>query len=316
MATVQRHQTLVLMGKESAYGSYQGTPTAKFACLMDYSFDYNQVKIPQKTQTLMPHLNESHLGRKSGTVRLSGVLVDEMEIFLQAALMDTETAYVFQTTDTNFSYSIVQAIPAASDDAGDGVVALGCRLQSLTIRKDGEYIGFEAVFRAKSIDDAVDLGAATYAVTLTGVTDTTYPEHTPFLWRSVTCDLLDAAAVLDITDLNFNITNRFLNDDASFQNSQTRQIDKICGCDAKLTYRVIYDTTADATAYDNIWGAYKEDIFSLINASKTWVFTTWGQYTPEYAKPDDTECLYETDVTKELRGDASYAALSIAVSST
>ena len=317
MATVSRHTTLVMIGRETGgYGVAMTTPEQKFACNMDYSFDYNQVKIPQHTQTLEPMLNESHLGRKSGTVRLSGVLVDEMEIFLEAALLDSDSPYTIQTksdiaeTANNYSFTIYQAYPASSSDAGDGVQAIGCRCQSLTIRKDGEYVGFEAVFKALSIDDMVDFSG----LTLTTITNTTYPSHTPFLWRAVTCDLVDSGAIADITDLNFNITNRFANDDVLFQNSQTSQIGTICGVDVKLTYRILYDTVKDATVYDNIWGAKKEDIFSIINASATWAFTTWGQYTPEYAKPDDTECLYESDVTKECRGDSTNAALSIAVS--
>jgi len=247
------------------------------------------------------------------TVTLTGILTESHEELLTALLGDAASPYVIGTADiaagaVGYSYTIAQCVPSATDDLGDGVVALGCRLESLNISKNGQYVGYTAVFRAKSIDDAVDLSSWT----LTGITNTSYPELVPFLFQNVTASILDTSAVTTLNTFAFDFTNEFADDDLAFQNSSTRNLDPKCGTTGVLTAEWIYDTTKDATVYDNLLSqTVQTDVISLISTAGTWAFTTEGQYT-DYTKPDKEKCLFVSNFTKSIMGDSSNTALSIA----
>jgi len=316
MATVEANKTLIVMGRETEYGTAFTTPTVKLPDMMEYSFGVAGIEVPQKTQTLEPKIKTSQAGRKSPTVTLSGILTENHQELLVAFFGDTAGAYVWQTSDVaadaaGHSYTIVQAIPLASGDLGDGVVATGCRLETLEISKNGEYVGYTATFRAKTIDDMVDLSS----YTLTGISNTTYPEITPYLWQDVTCSLLDTAAVTNLNTFGLTLTNTFMDDDPAFQNSQTKVRDYICSSGGQLTAEWVYDTVKDATVYDNLYSQTTQtDIITLVGdgAISDWAITTEGQY-QEYTKPDKDKCLYMGSFTKQLLGDSSNTALSIAV---
>jgi hypothetical protein len=315
MSALEANKTIIVIGRETTYGTAFTTPTVKIPDMMEYTFGVAGIDVPQKTQTLEPKIKTSQEGRKSPTVTLSGILTDEHEEFLVAFFGDTASPYVWGTSDVaadaaGHSYTICQAIPAASDDLGDGVQATGCRLESFEINRNGDYIGYTATFRAKTIDDMVDF--STY--TLTGITDTSYPELISFLWQNVTCSLLDTVALTSMNTFGLSLTNTFMDDDPAFQNSQTKGRDYICSSGGQLTAEWIYDTVSDATVYDNLFKQTTQtDVVSIINANKTWTFTTEGQY-QEYSKPDKESCLFTGSFTKQLLGDASNTALSIAVS--
>ena len=314
MATVSSNKTIVVLGRETTYGTVFTTPTVKLPDMMDYTFGKEIITVPQKTQTLEPKIKTSQSGRNMPTVTLTGVLTDSHEEFLVALLGDTATPYVIGAADiaanaAGYSYTIAQCVPAASDDLGDGVVALGCRLESLNISKNGQYVGYTAVFRATSIDDMVSLDGWT----LTGITNTTYPEYVPFLFQSVTASLLDTSAVTKLNTFSLDIVNEFGDDDIAFQNGSTRIIDPKCGTTGTLTAEWIYDTAKDATVYDNLVSQTTQtDVISLVNTGGTWAITTEGQYT-DYTKPDKEKCLFVSNFTKQLLGDSSNTALSIAV---
>lgn len=313
---VEANKSIIVMGRETTYGNAFTTPTVKIPDMMEYTFGDSQIAIPQRTQTLEPKIKTSQAGRKSPTVTLSGVLTDAHEELLSAFFGQvTGTPYVWLAADVpasaaGHSYTIVQAIPATSADLGDGVVATGCRLETLEIGKNGDYIGYTATFRAKTVDDNVDL--STY--TLTGITDTSYPELVPFLFQSVTCSLLDTIAITKLNTFALSLTNVFMDDDPAFQNSQTKGRDYICDSSGQLTAEWLYGTEEDNQVYDNLFSqTTQNDVISIINANKTWAITTEGQY-QDYSKPDKEKCIYAGNFTKALLGDGSNTALSIAVS--
>ena len=315
MSNVEANKTIVVMGRETTYGEEFKTPTVKIPDLMEYTFGVAGIEVPQKTQTLEPKIKTSQAGRKSPTVTLTGILTDSHEELLVAFFGDTSSPYVWQSSDVaagsaGHSITIVLSVPSASDDLGDGVVATGCRLESLELSKNGDYIGYTATFRAKTVDDNVDL--STYI--LTGITNTTYPELVPFLWQDVTCSILDTQAETGINTFNLSLTNEFMDNDPTFQNNQLKQRDYICGSSGKLTAEWLYDTIKDAQVYDNLFSQTTQtDVISLVNANKTWAITTEGQY-QNYTKPDKEKCLYAGSYEKALMGDSSNTAISINVS--
>jgi hypothetical protein len=304
-----RHNTIVLVGKETAYGIAQTTPEHKFPDQMEWDYGVSQIEIPQKTQTLEPQSNESKQGRKAPTVTLRGVLTADHEWLLQAYFNKTASAYGWQTSDGGFSYTIMQAYPASSSDAGDGIKAVGCRMESLTINRNGEYVGYEATFRAKSITDNSDFST----LTLLTITDVTYPDQRPFLFQDITTVSLIDGAVTAFNTFSLTLNNEFADDDISFQNSQTRTIDTVCSTSGELSYTYIYTmaTSARMSAfYDDTLGA---DNFSITDGTNTWAITTYGQYSA-FSRPDEDKCIYTGDVTKMLMGDATYKAITITVS--
>jgi len=190
------------------------------------------------------------------------------------------------------------------------VLATGCRLETLEISKNGDYIGYTATFRAQTIDDMVDLSSG-QSWALTGVTDTKYPESTPFLWQDTTCSLI--GALVKMNTFSLTLTNTFMSDDLAFQNGQEKTRDYICGSSGVLTAEWIYDTTHDATVYDNLYSqTCMRDVITITNGLVSWTITTEGQYT-DYTKPDKENCLYVGGFTKQLLGDGSNTAISIAV---
>jgi len=305
-----RHNTIVLVGKETAYGNAQTKPEHKFPDQMEWDYGVSQIEIPQKTQTLEPQSNESKQGRKAPTVTLRGVLTADHEWLLQAYFNKATSAYSWQTNDGGFSYTIMQAYPASSDDAGDGIKAVGCRMESLTINRNGEYVGYEATFRAKSVTDNSDFST----LTLTTITDVTYPNQTPFLFQDITSVSLVDAAITNFNTFSLTLTNEFADDDISFQNSQTRTIDTVCSTSGELSYTYIYSMATSVNINSSMYTAMlAPETFTLSDGVNSWAFSTFGQYT-SFSRPDDDKCIYTGDVTKMLMGDASNTAITITVS--
>jgi hypothetical protein len=304
-----RHNTIVLVGKETAYGIAQTTPEHKFPDQMEWDYGVSQIEIPQKTQTLEPQSNESKQGRKAPTVTLRGVLTADHEWLLQAYFNKTASAYSWQTSDGGFSYTIMQAYPKASDNAGDGIQATGCRMETLTINRNGEYIGYEATFRAKTVADNTGFSG----LTLTTITDVTYPDQRPFLFQDVGTISFIRDEIDSINTFGLTLNNEFADDDIGFQNSQTRSSDPICSTSGELTYTYIYTMDTGEILEDLYGDLLNGDDFTLTDGANTWSIATYGKYTA-FSRPDEDKCIYTGDVTKMLMGDSTYKAITITVS--
>jgi len=305
MATRQRHNAILLMVKETEYGTAVTTPTDKFPDQFVPNIDYNKIQLPYKTQTLEPQAASVVQGRQMHTFQTTGYLTASHGILFEAFF--SAATYALQTSDGGYSYTIYYAYPASSSDAGDGFKCTGCRLQDLVLSKDGEFWRYTATWRAKEIDPEQSLDG----LTLTTITDTTAPEELPCLFQYTTCDLLDDAAVAEMLDMTVELHNIFASDDVSFTNNQDRQRDVICGVNCKISGRVLYDTVKDATVYDNIWGSLKEDKINILDGDdEGFNIVTWGKYAG-YTLPDEDMCLYETPFEKEIYGNSSNTAITV-----
>jgi hypothetical protein len=308
MPQVNRHQTVIFAGKETTYGNEQTTPTDKIASMFEWDYGVQSFDIDIKTQTLAPMTIERGKGRKMPTCTLSGILTDAHRWILEAYIGDNASPLTIPAVDSGYSYTIYCAIPASSSDAGNGVKVTGARCESLTIGRSGDFINFEASFRAKTITDGVDLSS----LTLTTVTDTTVPENTPFLWQNTTVSLADASFT-KANDLSLSLTNNFADDDVLYQNQDTKVQDVVCSTTGEFTYQAIYDTVNDpsiATVIEDTLYAY---VVSLVSSAATWAFSIYGREANP-ARPDGAKCIYVTDHTVTILGDSSTEAISVAIS--
>ena len=308
MAERYGKNALVLVGKESAYGTVQTTPTHKHACMCVATTFVNPTDTQRKNQTLEPQSYDKLATTTGGTVVLSGDLTPSMDWLIQAYLMDESSPYLFQTEQSNFSYTIMQAFPAGTADAGDGMRALGCRLESLVFTgTPSGAIQFTATFRAR----AVDFEVAFDGLTLGTVTNTTAPNDAPFLYPNVVSSLVDDALEY-LNSFTMTFTNEFAPDEVSYQNSVLRIADRVCKQSAQLDTTWIYDTAHDADVYDNLVGTLDVDVISFHSGDNRWAFTTYGKYMT-YDNPEPGVCLLTGHFVKELMGDAAENALSIIV---
>lgn len=311
MATWNASNTLVCIGAEDDYGELQDTPTEKFADMMEVSLGTEVVDIPQKTQTTIPQVNEAQKGREMPTVTLSGAFTFDHMILFTAATGCAASPYTWQTLDVasdsgEHSYTIIQARPAASN-LGKGIVAIGCRLESLEITKNGQYIGYTANFRAKSVDYEVDLSG----YPLTGITNTTFPDAQPFMWHNTECSLLDEKEVNSLNTFTLTLNNEFMDDDIAFQNAQNRARDYICRRSGQLTAEWLYGTTDDDQVYGNeVSQTLQKENIMIGDGVHIVTIQTEGQYR-EYTRPDKENCLYLGSFTKELMGDSDSTPLTI-----
>jgi hypothetical protein len=312
MAQLNRHQTVILAGKEAGYGTEQTTPTDKIASMFEWDYGVQSFDVAIKTQTLAPMTIERGKGRKMPTCTLSGILTDAHQWILEAAIGDNATPLTIPATDSGYSYTIYCAVPASSADAGDGVKVTGARCESLTLSRNGDFINFEASFRAKAIVDWASLDG----LTLTSVTDTTTPENTPFLWQDVVVSLANAS-YSNANDLSITITNTFADDDVLYQNSESKVQDVICSTTGELTYQAIYDTVKDPAIAALIESVDPAEIFestiSFVSDDATWTFTINGREANP-ARPDDAKCIYVTDHIVTMLGDSTTEAISVAIS--
>lgn len=314
-ATLAAHKTLVVMGRETTYGTAFVTPTVKLPDMFDYSFGKEQVQVPQKTQTIAPMIQTSQLGRLKPTVTLKGAFSDTHEEMWVALFGDSANPYTIAADDiaanaAGYSYTIASLVPTASDAIGVGVVATGCRLVTFTLAPEGGVIMYTAVFDAKSIDDQ----SAAHSWVLTGITDTSAPVIVPFMLKSVTASLLDTVAVTALTNFSLTITNEYASDDICFQNAATRISQPKCGTTGVLTAEFLYGTENDATIYDNLLGQtpYTDNII-LTDGTNIHTIATEGQYI-DYSRPDKDKCLFLTSFTKELKGTSAVVPITVTTS--
>lgn len=311
MASRYGHQPIILIGKESAYGTAQTTPTIKLFDEFTCEDGIQDVEIKQKTGKMTQVLNSHVAGYSAPKCTITGILNSSSLTFLiQALTGGTSSPYTFAAADPGVSYTIYRAFPASSSDAGDGDKLTGCVLESLSFGNDSGKITYTATFRAKALDREADLSA----LVLTTVTDTLWTSLVPFLWKAVTCSLL-TASITAMDSFTLDFTNEFADDDAIFQNAASKSADPICGYGGEFGATITYDSVNSLKAADYILDTTDlyDDIISFINTEMTAVFTMKGRYS-SFEMPEIDKCKYKCSFKKTLCSDDDEDALSIAVS--
>ncbi|RKZ98984.1 MAG: hypothetical protein DRQ46_00475 [Gammaproteobacteria bacterium] len=314
MAFRQGAYPLMLIGKETAYGTEQTTPENKFADICTMQAITNSIDRAVKTQTYEPDFCETTAGTTGGTVSVSGTLSHGHAIFLEAFFSDDSSPHAFQVDPNTFQsytiYNLFNGGEVSTKTNWKGDIAIGCVCESFNITgSQGGVIGYEATFRAKSIAREQDLSG----LTTTTITDASKPCYIPFKFQSVTADMLNST-VTSINSFSISLGNEFADDTVAYQNSATKLREIAVKASGELAFDVIYDA-AVALTYNPILMATTnlDDVITLSGGSGTFIITMYGKYT-SYDIADPDKGVYVTSINKQLQANASGSAISIAVS--
>jgi len=298
-------------GTGAGYGAYVGDYSSidsvlPDTCEMKPTVEPLEPKI--KTGTNEPRAIQRLAGRRGGTVTLRGSLGKSHEILLQALFSKTVSPYQVQEIRTPLSYEIHQYF------LGDrsGHVATGCVLESLKL--EGESAGqitFEAVFRARTITSEVDLSSGDYADY--GTVALTHAQ--PFLFGDIAGVSL-LGSFDGFTAFELTLGNRFVDDDALYQDSFVKQAELVSGFEGELGFTALY--TAEAGwKEDKLLSTSVTDgaiAFTLDDDSVTWTLSAYGKLS-EIKPADPDHQIFLFSATLNLFGDGDNKAVSIAVTS-
>ena len=321
MAERQGFQPVVLVAVEATYAvATAPDPTIKTFCNFVATEGQEEIALPHKTTFPYSLTSENYTGRNHPTVTLSGQLNDIMSFLLIGITGATSNPFVWEASGVvpvNRSFTIWQCFPATSSDPGDGITARGCVLETCTFTKNGLFVDFNAVFRAKSIDREADLAALDETKITSPASSATmaYKAPVPFLWQAVTCSLADAGYT-NMESFTLAFTNEFVDDDVTYQNSATKLSDTPCFRNGQLTVTTVYDSVVDAKVFDFILSQADTyvHVISFVSANATWAITMNAQYIEPYDLPDPDKCKFRSTWNARLVGDGTAVPISIAVS--
>ena len=306
MSNSLKNERLVCVGKESAYGTEQTTPTNKFAFLLNCERTINKTTAKQKTGSPEPKQATNIATTSDYKLTLSGDWCHEAALFYESFTNKSSTPYTIQK-GTRPSYTFYHAQPESSSDLGDGDIITGAKFDSLSFSNEDGKIGFEMTFIAKLKKEWQSLAG----IVLTGITDTSMPEYEPFMWVDSDINILGVfGSALDFS-LSLNAVR--IPEEASYQNNRTRIIDAICQITGTLSGTVVYDTDesviiyADGFADGGITLALKQ-----ASGTNTHTITMNGQIEMQRGA-DDTECQYDAPFEMMIGGTDSASAISIVV---
>ena len=295
---------LILLGKETSYGTEQTTYTATLPDTVTMKEEISQIAVSQKSYSYEKQKNEIQKGTIGGTVEITGELaydngLTKHGILLEAFFDDSTSPFENQTVGTaKNSYTIYQYF-------SDGKVnkAVGCVLQTLNISGAfNDVIKYTATFRAKEI---------TREATVT-LTTPTYPEIKPFLFCNVSVTIHGTSGV-KINSFDLNLQNILADDKFVYQNSCSKTGEYKTAFQGTLKIQKTYDESSDTTIIDDILSdTLAQDKITLTDGLDQWDINTYGKVT-EANLPDPDKTIFEFDFTKELMADSSNKAILIDV---
>ncbi len=297
-------------GTGSGYGSYAGDYSSIDIILANSIVmkpTREAITVRAKTGKIEPYHSEVLAGRKGGAVTISGELSHLHAIMLQGLFSKSASPYQVQSGNTPFSYEIHQYF---TDDA-KGNVATGCVLESMNITGESNgTVTFEAVFRVKSIETEVDLSSGDYAAY--GMVAT--PHVKPFLVGDIHSINLFDAAYSSFNSFSLSLANRFINENALYQNSFTKRRELIEGFSGEATFDTNYDS-ASGWFEDELLSSdvtYGNVDFTLTDGTHQWVVETNGKITA--VNPADPERqIFAFSATVQLMADNTNPSVKIIV---
>lgn len=297
---------LVLLGKETSYGTEQTSYTATLpdTCVMKTT--KSTIDVKQKAYGYEEKKDSVQAGYTGGTVEISGELgldagITQHGILFAAFFDDDTTPFVNQAVGTSKqSYTIYRAY----SDGAKVDVALGCVLESLKLSGgSGDAIKYSATFRAKSV------AFEQFPILATP----TYPEIQPLLFCDVTAKIQGSTGHA-INSFDLTLTNTFVEDSKIYQNSCTKKGEYKTGFTGELKIEKNYDETNDADIITNLLStSLTPDTITLNNSdsSHRFAITTYGK-TTDVNLPDPDNSIFQFDFTKKLMADNSNVAIEIA----
>lgn len=312
MANRYGRNPVVMLAKESPFGTINKTITNKHADTLNIKKVVNSVDIGQKTGTKEPKAKQSAAGYESVEVTLEGVLTANHEWLLEALSGDASSPYVLASNVVP-SYSFFNYWNDDTTQHYD--VAYGCKLTEFSVTSEGEgHVTYSATFRGKGRTMEV-VDAAGDALVLTAVTDSSMPSDAPMLAPDTTCEIEGTTAqIANMISGGLSISNAPADDTIIYQNSRTMLELPICSHSGTASFSWVYDTVKDANIYDNLVGTLQKDTMTLTDGSATWAIVTYGKIT-DYDRPIPEACKIISSLTKQLMGsnDGTNKALEVTV---
>ncbi len=298
-------------GTGSGYGNYMGDYSSMdriLASTIEMKPTREAISVRAKTDTMEPWNSEMLAGRQGGTVTIRGELSYLHDVLLQALFTKTSSPYQVQTVKKPNSYEIHQFF---TDDR-KGNVATGCVLESLNISgESGGTVTVEAVFRARTIETEVDFTAGDYVSY--GLVAAPYVR--PFLVGDIhSIDLFDSS-YSSFNTFSLSLSNKFVNDNALFQNSFVKQRELIEGFGGEATFDTNYDSTV---------GWFEDELlstdvsagnidFTMTDGTHHWAVETNGKITAVNPADPDRQ-IFNFAATVQLMADNSNPSVKITIS--
>ncbi len=298
-------------GTGSGYGNYAGDYSSAdriLASAIEMKPTREAITVRAKTDTLEPRGSEMLAGRKGGTVTLRGELTYLHDIMLQGLFSKNTSPYQVQNVKNPYSYEIHQFF---TDDK-KGNVATGCVLESLNISGESSgAVNFEAVFRARTIETEVDLATGDYAAY--GIIAT--PSAKTFLVGDIQSINLFDSSYSSFNTFSLALSNRFVNDNALYQNSFVKQRELLEAFSGEATFDTNYDST-------NGW--FEDELispdvavgnidFTMSDGTHHWAVETNGKITG--VNPADPERqIFNMSATVQLMADNTNPSVKITIS--
>jgi len=233
---------------------------------------------------------EVFLGKKRGTVSLSGVLTAEYEWLLAAYTLDSSDSspYTLTTQSSTYSYQMVRTY---EDGASLADVAMGCVLESLEISQDDNVWNFSAVFKAKAIVYGMNVGA------FTG-TEPTPSCGKPFLVKNTT--FTGSLGIDNPTTASFSLTHEFDDDKVTYGISDTKTLEAVLKSTGSYTIEAIHN---DATSMP-VLGASDVIVMVIGDGTTDWSIATSGAVETATI-PDVERGTYILSYTTKMNKSAS-----------
>lgn len=297
---------LLLWQEETVYGVEIATPayTNAIPDMGVVKENTATIEYMQKTGTIEPYGNGIVSGIKGGTFTMSGGLSAELlHKILFKATFSNDSVFIFSGVDTPKSYTCYRY--HIGSDLSD--IILGCVLESIKIT--GSFNGlvmYEATYRFREVkrDQATTSAYWTVAPEV--------PLVTPLKMSDVIFTNPDDE-VESIISFEITLTNKFIDDEASYENSDLKNREGLCSpSNGILTFTRIYDTLT-GYFYEDMLDSQKGFSIQIeegTGSGEKWILATMNGKVSEYDQPDG-ECVFKETVTVDLRGTTSNNAIEI-----
>ena len=298
MAIRQRMKQVTAISEETTYGDGDKAVLALNDAPMSFDVGKNMITLNRKSGQMIDNQYKNITGRKTPSVTIESPLYPELLTLLADYLTVIGTEEV---DDYDTSYCIRQLTPS-SGDAGDGIEAVGCKPESITLSQTDGFWNISVPFAVQKLypEKAV--------TTLTGLDlEDDRPTSIPIrfdvidatatieeLHDEITTSTTGAGAIsIDLEELSLTLNFNRADDVKIFRNSQERVNDLICSLSGEVSLTYTWDDTnplENEIYEDGKKFRFIYDVAGGLAISVDFIMSNFD-------KPDDTTCVYSATIT-------------------
>lgn len=248
--------------------------------VLEWNYDPIVTDKTQKENNLAERNDRSVITAQRVSATLSGQLTWGHDSLLSLFFDDNASPYLFSSTVPTTKSANIYQLYLGSDGATTHYdVILGAVIQQLEFRGTANgLVEYTATIQGTSYLQMV-ANSAGGAITAIPAVDGAL-----FQFGSVTASLYTAKTALNSFTLTLQKT--MVDDKSRYQNSLTMSNDRYIGVGGTLAIETLWDGTADAAQQANRFSqTAKANTITLVNASGSWAFLTYGIVT-EATRPD------------------------------